>query len=101
MKGVFVEVLTFTGYIHTRTVFSRTIFVLFESHGMYISLAWNVYVYTALYVLVFLHSFNVVKLWHSLAYKLSFYTSAIVLVWIEPLIIKTDTNLTFINVLFS
>ena len=31
---------------------------IYESalHGMNISLAWNVYVYTALYVLVFLHS---------------------------------------------
>ena len=46
----------FNDYIHTRTIFSRKIFVLFESHGVNICLASNVYVYTALCVLVFLHS---------------------------------------------
>ena len=50
------------GSIQTRTIFSCTIFVLSKSHGMNISLAWVVYVYTALYVLVFLHSFYVLKM---------------------------------------
>ena len=41
------------GLIQTRTICSRTIFVLSKSYVMNISSAWNAYVYTALYLWVF------------------------------------------------
>ena len=43
-------------------IFSRPIFVLFKSHGINICLALNVYIYTALYVLVCLYSFYALKM---------------------------------------